>query len=119
MQLSSLLGCRCSPAGPRGVGECAARHRTAHAFRKLQRNQDNALPTRSTGGVRCRSKEWKIQNLKTESDRISGKERQEGGLTQGQATTLARNEQVRGGRHEVLRGTAGCRCMLAHSTLGC
>lgn len=43
---------------------------------------------------KIRSKEWKIQNLKTESDRISGKERQEGGLTQGQATTLARNEQA-------------------------
>ncbi len=55
----------------------------------------------TTCNVHRRSKEWKIQNLKTESERITGKERQEGGLTQGQATTLARNEQVRGGRHGV------------------
>jgi hypothetical protein len=40
------------------------------------------------------SKEWSLQNLKTESQRITAKEKQEGGLTQGQATTLARNEQV-------------------------
>ncbi|GIL63581.1 hypothetical protein Vafri_17621 [Volvox africanus] len=43
---------------------------------------------------KIRSKEWKLQNLKTENQRITAKERQEGGLTQGQATTLARNSQA-------------------------
>ncbi|GIL77354.1 hypothetical protein Vretimale_2815 [Volvox reticuliferus] len=43
---------------------------------------------------KIRSKEWKLQNLKTENQRITAKERQEGGLTQGQATTLARNTQA-------------------------
>lgn len=35
-------------------------------------------------------REWKISNLKTENDKIKGKEAQEGGLTPGQASTLVR-----------------------------
>ena len=35
-----------------------------------------------------------MKNLQTEIDRIMAKERQEGGLTTGQAATMARNEQV-------------------------
>jgi hypothetical protein len=42
----------------------------------------------------CRQKEYKMKNLQTEIDRIMAKERNEGGLTSGQASTLARNEQV-------------------------
>jgi hypothetical protein len=42
----------------------------------------------------CRQKEYKMKNLQTEIDRIMAKERNEGGLTSGQASTMARNEQV-------------------------
>jgi hypothetical protein len=42
-----------------------------------------------------RQKEYKIKNLQTEVDRIVAKEKLEAGLTPGQASTLARNEQVR------------------------
>ncbi|PNH06341.1 hypothetical protein TSOC_007344 [Tetrabaena socialis] len=68
---------------------------------------------------KIRAREWKLSNLTTENQRISAKEKQEGGLTQGQATTLARNEQCQ----EVTRGIAGAaasgkdvpRSGLAHS----
>eukprot|EP00967_Tisochrysis_lutea_P052990 scaffold65763_cov21-Tisochrysis_lutea.AAC.2 len=41
-----------------------------------------------------RQKEYKIKNLQTEIDRIVAKEKLEAGLTPGQVSTLARNEQV-------------------------
>jgi hypothetical protein len=45
--------------------------------------------------TRLRSKrEWKISNLKTEIDKIKGKEAQEGGLTPGQASTLVRYANI-------------------------
>ena len=56
----------------------------------------------------CRSKEYKIKSLQTEVDRIVAKERQEGGLTQGQASTLARNEQV------PVMCVSGCVLMYQH-----
>ncbi|GFH26733.1 FHA domain-containing protein, partial [Haematococcus lacustris] len=40
-----------------------------------------------------RQKEHKVKNMQTENDRISAKEKQEGGLTPGQAAALVRNEQ--------------------------
>lgn len=55
---------------------------------------------------RARSKrEWKISNLKTENDKIKGKEAQEGGLTPGQASTLVRSADwcvVRWEQHAVI-----------------
>jgi hypothetical protein len=39
-------------------------------------------------------REYKIKNLRTECDRISAKEKSEGGLTAGQASTLVRNERA-------------------------
>lgn len=41
-----------------------------------------------------RQKEYKIKNLQNEIDRIVAKEKLEAGLTPGQTSTLARNEQV-------------------------
>lgn len=40
-----------------------------------------------------RQKEYKISNLQTEIDRIMAREKREGGLTPGQAATLAQCEQ--------------------------
>ncbi|GFH18668.1 FHA domain-containing protein [Haematococcus lacustris] len=42
---------------------------------------------------KIRQKEHKVKNMQTENDRISAKEKQEGGLTPGQAAALVRNEQ--------------------------
>ena len=62
-----------------------------------------ALPTCTLGnrhihiffsGAPGRQKEYKIKNLQTEIDRIVAKEKIEAGLTPGQVSTLARNEQV-------------------------
>jgi hypothetical protein len=38
----------------------------------------------------CRKREYKIKNLEAENGKITAKERLEGGLTQGQASTLVR-----------------------------
>ncbi|GAX81620.1 hypothetical protein CEUSTIGMA_g9048.t1 [Chlamydomonas eustigma] len=43
---------------------------------------------------RIRSREYKMANLRKEIDRIQAKEKMEGGLTQGQASAVVRNEQV-------------------------
>ncbi|KAF5836383.1 SMAD/FHA domain-containing protein [Dunaliella salina] len=43
---------------------------------------------------KIRQKEYKIKNLQTEIDRIVAKEKLEAGLTPGQVSTLARNEQA-------------------------
>lgn len=43
---------------------------------------------------KIRRKEYKVNNLKKEIERIQAKERLEAGLTPGQASTLARNEQA-------------------------
>lgn len=47
----------------------------------------NALLYLSARGAH-RKREWKLSNLKTEIEKIKGKEAQEGGLTSGQAATL-------------------------------
>eukprot|EP00877_Chromochloris_zofingiensis_P009069 jgi/Chrzof1/4415/Cz14g12090.t1 len=43
---------------------------------------------------KIRKREYKINNLRTEMDRISAKEKSEGGLTAGQASTMVRNEKA-------------------------
>lgn len=42
--------------------------------------------------VLCSKREYKIKNLEAECAKISAKERSEGGLTQGQASTLVRQQ---------------------------
>lgn len=41
-----------------------------------------------------RKREYKIKNLEAECAKIAAKEKSEGGLTQGQASTLVRNERA-------------------------
>eukprot|EP00775_Hariotina_reticulata_P006570 gene6570-6798_t len=43
---------------------------------------------------KIRKREYKVKNLEAETGKITAKERQEGGLTQGQAATLVRNERA-------------------------
>eukprot|EP00879_Flechtneria_rotunda_P006998 GHRR01007347.1.p1 GENE.GHRR01007347.1~~GHRR01007347.1.p1 ORF type:complete len:746 (+),score=339.15 GHRR01007347.1:207-2444(+) len=43
---------------------------------------------------KIRKREYKVRNLEAECSKISAKERSEGGLTQGQAATLVRNERA-------------------------
>eukprot|EP00878_Enallax_costatus_P023914 GHUV01025478.1.p1 GENE.GHUV01025478.1~~GHUV01025478.1.p1 ORF type:complete len:446 (+),score=174.04 GHUV01025478.1:427-1764(+) len=43
---------------------------------------------------KIRKREYKIKNLEAECAKIAAKERSEGGLTQGQASTLVRNERA-------------------------
>lgn len=53
--------------------------------------------------VLCRKREYKIKNLEAETNKITAKERQEGGLTQGQASTLVSEAQgARQGTFNVL-----------------
>lgn len=56
----------------------------------------NLNPTAHHMLSRChgRKREYKINNLRTEMDRISAKEKSEGGLTAGQASTMVRNEKA-------------------------
>lgn len=130
----------CVEATPRGGGRGASLHRTSYGcpnkglVRKSNLNDgrvfnspqpDAAAPCWLNKGVMLgqrarprstwstgRSREYKIKNLQGEVDRIMAKERQEGGLTQGQAATLARNEQV--------RESCVCACMhgCAHAAQG-
>ncbi len=45
--------------------------------------------------MQIRKREWKIKNMQAECDKIQAKDKGAEGLTPGQASALARNEQAR------------------------
>ncbi|KAF8062663.1 SLC4A1AP [Scenedesmus sp. PABB004] len=55
----------------------------------------NSLTDRQTKLLdKIRKREYKVKNLEAECAKIAAKERNEGGLTQGQASTMVRNERA-------------------------
>jgi hypothetical protein len=75
---------------------------------RLYQSGGNTLNDKQTKlAERVRSREYKVANLRKEVDKIQAKDKAEGGLTAGQASTVVRNEQVSSGR---LPGTSHPHC---------